>query len=96
MNGDRSKLTLDRPTGYQIRVPGQLDTSWSDWAEGLTIQVLRRAEVDHITILTGTFDQAGLHGLLRRLYAVGLPLISVNWVGSDDQQTMETKRVGND
>jgi hypothetical protein len=30
-----------------------------------------------VTILTGTFDQAGLQGLLRRLYSLGLPLISV-------------------
>ncbi len=96
MNGNRSKLTLDRPTGYQIRVPGQLDTSWSDWAEGLTIQVLRRAEVDHITILTGTFDQAGLQGLLRRLYALGLPLISVTWVGSNREETTSSKGMGDE
>ncbi|MCP4001656.1 MAG: hypothetical protein GY727_12165, partial [Gammaproteobacteria bacterium] len=33
-----------------------------------------------VTILTGTIDQAALQGLLRRLYALGLPLISVTWV----------------
>jgi hypothetical protein len=30
-----------------------------------------------VTTLTGTVDQAALHGLLRRLYSLGLPLISV-------------------
>ncbi len=40
-----------------------------------------------ITTLTGTVDQAALHGLLRRLYALGLPLISVICVecGSEEQ-----------
>jgi hypothetical protein len=28
--------------------------------------------------LTGTVDQAALHGLLRQLYSLGVPLISVN------------------
>jgi hypothetical protein len=30
--------------------------------------------------LTGTIDQAALQGLLRRLYSLGLPLISANCV----------------
>ena len=33
-----------------------------------------------ITTLTGSFDQAALQGLLRRLYSLGIPLISVIWV----------------
>ncbi len=77
------KLTLDRPTTYQIKVPGELDESWSEWAEGMTITVESEGEDSPVTTLTGTMDQAALHGLLRRLYSLGLPLISVNCVEDD-------------
>jgi hypothetical protein len=70
------KLTLDRPATYQITVPGVLDDMWSDWAEGIVTTVETESDGPPVTILTGTFDQAALHGLLRRLYALGLPLIS--------------------
>ena len=74
----KAKPTLDRPTTYQIRVPGELDESWSDWVAGMTITVESEGEDPPVTILTGTMDQAALHGVLRRLYSLGLPLISVN------------------
>ncbi|MFC1976170.1 hypothetical protein ACFLXQ_07210 [Chloroflexota bacterium] len=35
----KQKLTLDRPATYQIKVPGHLDESWSEWAGGMTITV---------------------------------------------------------
>jgi hypothetical protein len=73
----KQKLTLDRPATYQIKVPGHLDESWSEWAGGMTITVACEGDGSPITILTGTFDQAALQGLLRRLYSLGLPLISV-------------------
>jgi hypothetical protein len=44
----------------------------------MTVTVESEGDGSPITILTGTFDQAALQGLLRRLYSVGLPLISVN------------------
>jgi hypothetical protein len=79
----KQKLTLDRPATYQIKVPGHLDESWSDWAEGMTITVESEGEDPPVTTLTGTVDQAALHGLLRRLYSLGLPLVSVNCVEDD-------------
>jgi hypothetical protein len=78
MKKDKQKLTLDRPATYQIKVPGHLDQSWSEWAGGMTVKVESEGDGSPITILTGTFDQAALQGLLRRLYSLGLPLISVN------------------
>ena len=72
-----SKLTLDRPATYQIQVPGQIGASWSDWIEGMTIAVDSKGDGPPITTLTGTLDQAALQGLLRRLYGLGVPLISV-------------------
>jgi hypothetical protein len=74
----KKKLTLDRPATYHIKVPGHLDQSWSEWVGGMTVTVASEGDGSPITILTGTFDQAALQGLLRRLYSLGLPLISVN------------------
>ena len=73
----KQKLTLDRAATYQIKVPGHLDQSWSDWAGGITITVESEGDGPPVTTLTGKVDQAALQGLLRRLYSLGLPLISV-------------------
>lgn len=78
MTNIKQKLTLDRPATYQIKVLGYLDESWSDWAGGMTITAGSDENDQPITTLTGTVDQAALHGLLRWLYSLGLPLISVN------------------
>ena len=80
MKDETKKLTLDRPVTYQIKVPGELSESWSDWVGGMTISVETEEDGSPITTLTGTLDQAALQGLLRRLYSLGLPLISVNYV----------------
>jgi hypothetical protein len=74
----RQKLTLDRLATYQIQVLGELDESWSEWAGKMTIAVESEGEGPPVITLTGVVaDQAALHGLLRRLYSLGLPLISV-------------------
>ena len=73
----KQKLSLVRPAPYQIKMPGHLDESWSDWAGGMTITVESEGDGLPVTTLTGTVDQAALQGLLRRLYSLGLPLISV-------------------
>jgi hypothetical protein len=63
---------LDQPMVYQIRVKGHLGRQWTDWFEGMTITL---EEGD--TLLTGpVVDQAALHGLLRKVRDLGLPLIS--------------------
>ena len=72
----KQKLTLDRPAVYQIKVPGELDESWSDWDGKMTITVESEGEGPPVTTLTGTVDQAALQSVLRRLYSLGLPLIS--------------------
>jgi hypothetical protein len=80
MKDEKQKITLDQPVTYQIKVPGQLDESWTDWVGEMTITVESEGDDPPVTILTGIVDQAALHGLLRRLYALGVPLISVNYV----------------
>ena len=75
------RLTLDQPATYQVKVPGHLDESWSDWVGGMTITVECEGDGPPVTTLTGTVDQAALQGLLRRLYSLGLPLVSVICLG---------------
>jgi len=71
------RITLSKPATYQIKVPGVLDESWSDWEGEITIIGEKDDDGLPATTLTGTFDQAALQGLLRHLYSMGLPLISV-------------------
>ena len=72
-----SKLTLYQPATYQIKVPGALDALWVNDDGSLCLAVEESIAGQPITILTGPMDQATLQGLLRRLYGLGLPLISV-------------------
>jgi hypothetical protein len=71
------KLTLDQPVIYQIKVPELLDDGWFDWEGVMTFKGESDDDGLPVTTLTGTFDQAALQGLLRHLYSIGLPLISV-------------------
>ena len=81
MKAIKQKLTLDQPATYQIKVPGHLDESWSEWAGGMTITVESEDDGPPVTTLTGIVaDQAALQGLLRQLYSLGLSLMSVNWM----------------
>jgi hypothetical protein len=82
----KQKLTLYRPASYQIKVPGHLNESWAEWAGEMTVTVGSEDDGQLVTTLTGSFDQAALQGLLRRLYSLGLPLILVNCVecGSEE------------
>ena len=66
---------MDKPSFYEIRVEGQLSDRWSDWFERLAI----RNEPNGETTLSGLIsDQAALFGVLNKIYALNLRLISVN------------------
>src|SRR5436305_14921584 len=73
-NEINSEIDPGQPTVYQIRIKGQLGRQWTDWFEGLTLTALDNGE----TLLTGSVvDQAALHGLLRKVRDLGMPLLSV-------------------
>lgn len=86
MDKDHMKLTLDCPATYQIKVPGEIDQGWADWSGIMQIQLEPGVPGPPVTVLTTTVDQAALQGLLRRIYSLGLPLISVvcTEFGSED------------
>jgi hypothetical protein len=67
-------------TVYQVRLRGHLGPRWRDCFGGLTIKLEESGE----TSLTGPVaDQAALHGLLKKVRDVGLPLLSVVSLKSD-------------
>lgn len=64
---------LDQTMVYQIRIKGHLGSQWSDWFGGMAITPTDNGD----TLLTGPVeDQAALHGLLRKVRDLGMPLIS--------------------
>jgi len=65
------------PGLYEIRIKGHLADRWNDWFGGLTITLEESGD----TLLTGpVVDQAALHGLLKKVRDLGMPLLSVNRV----------------
>ena len=71
----KADLGTDQPIIYQIRIKGVLEEQWSEWFDGMTITLTENGE----TVLTGpVVDQPALHGLLKKVRDLGIPLISVN------------------
>jgi len=76
------------PGIYEIRIKGYLDDKWADRFEGLTITL----EDDGDTLLTGpVIDQAALHGLLKKVRDLGMPLVSVSPLESGQADTPDVK-----
>jgi hypothetical protein len=79
-----------RPMDYRMRIAGELDSRWADWFEGMTI-TLDGGD----TLITGpVVDQAALHGLLRKVRDLGLPLVSVSRVAPEPPGTRAAGQAG--
>jgi hypothetical protein len=77
-----------QPLVYQIRIKGHLGREWTDWFGGLTIRLTDNGE----TLLTGpVVDQAALHGLLRKVRDLGIPLLSVSCVEPGQAEAPDVK-----
>ena len=75
------------PPQYQIRLQGHLDPQWTEWFEGLAFELTQDGE----TLLTGpVVDQPALHGLLKKVRDLGLPLLSVNRLEADPPADPQT------
>lgn len=75
MSNERSpESEKDQSMVYQIRLEGHLGNQWADWFGSVII----RLETNGSTLLIGTVvDQAALHGLLKKVRDLGMPLLSV-------------------
>jgi hypothetical protein len=88
-NPPHSKTDPGQPVVYQIRINGHLGSQWADWFGGMTIHL----EDNGDTLMTGpVIDQAALHGLLKKVRDLGLPLVSVNPVESCQTDAPEMKQ----
>jgi uncharacterized integral membrane protein len=81
---------MDTPSPlYEIRIAGHLSLQWMDWFEGLTITLEENGD----TLLSGPVaDQAALHGLLKKVRDLGMPLVSVNQVQLDETHQDHSKQ----
>jgi hypothetical protein len=88
-NEINSEIDPGQPTVYQIRIKGHLDRQWTDWFGGLTLTLEDNGE----TLLTGpVVDQAALHGVLRKVRDVGMPLLSVMCVKPGQADASDVKQ----
>ena len=63
----------NQPGLYEIRIKGYLESRRAASFEGLTVT----REENGNMLLTGRVDQAALHGILKKVRDLGMPLISV-------------------
>ena len=69
---------------YEIILQGHLSSQWSSWFDGFTITL----DPGGRTILVGpVIDQAALHGVLKKIRDLGIPLISVNRLDPGQEAT---------
>ena len=76
-NKCNAEIDPNQPMTYEIRIKGHLGRQWADWFAGLSITLEDNGE----TLLIGLVaDQAALHGLLRKVRDLGLPLLAVTLI----------------
>jgi hypothetical protein len=83
MDPTAHKLAVDEPVFFRICIQGALDESWEDYLglQAISVEV-DKAGIAASHLNTKALDQAGLVGLINRLNALGLPLISVKYLAA--------------
>jgi NADPH:quinone reductase-like Zn-dependent oxidoreductase len=77
----------DPPAVYELKLRGQLGDQWSEWFGGASITV----QDDGDTVLLCTVsDQAALHGLLKKVRDLGIPLLSVRRVDPAQSKAVDS------
>ena len=77
---------FDRPGHYQIRVQGSLDTYWLEHLEGLEILTCPWGSYPKVTQIKGWLaDQTALAGLLDLLNDLGMVILTVERLESDEE-----------
>jgi hypothetical protein len=85
---DTSAGRSDNPGRYEIRLKGHLGSRWAARFDGMTLTT----RADGTTRIEGPVaDQAALHGLLRTLRDIGIPLLSVTLLESGQPQEPGTE-----
>ena len=77
-------LSIDSGAFYSIQLQGSLDQSWADNYGNLKVVTYQGADNSRppVTTVVGEIvDQAALSGLLSLAYSLGLPLLSVTYLG---------------
>ena len=83
-----TEIDPSQPMIYQIRIKGHLGREWADWFGGLAIMALDNGD----TLLTGpVIDQAALHGLLKKVRDLAMPLVSVMRVKTGQAEASDVK-----
>ena len=76
-------------TEYHVRWKGHLDQHWSAWFDNMTITSAANGEA----ILCGSLpDQAALHGVLNKIRDLGLPLLGVTTVATNETQNKQSDK----
>jgi hypothetical protein len=79
-----NKCAFSAPGHYRVMVGGRLTPDWTDRLGGLRIKTCSGEADDDLTVLQGRVsDQAELSGILNTLYALHLPLLSVEYLGKN-------------
>jgi len=80
----------DQPSIFQIRIKGHLGQQWTDWFDGMVITL----EEDGNTLMTGLVaDQATLHGLIKKVRDLGMPLVSIDSGLPDREDILVNKKI---
>ena len=80
MMSNEPRRDADRSVFYRIRIQGHLGQQWTTWFDGLTLTL----EEDGNTLLSGSLaDQSALHGILKKIRDLGMPLLSVSFFDPD-------------